>query len=170
MVALMTALLAVCSWISIPLTVPITLQTFAIFVGVCVLGEKKATFALLAHLFLGVVGVPVFANFQSGIGALSGPTGGFIVGFLFIPLCSSVFARLLKNKPWARYVGLAIGLVACYLLGVTWYSIVYLKQGLTGFLASVVVCVLPYILPDAIKLLLAITVSKAVKKAWGSEI
>ena len=62
-IAVCAALMAVCSWISIPTTVPFTLQTFAVFFAVYFLGGKKGTISVLIYILLGAVGVPVFAGF-----------------------------------------------------------------------------------------------------------
>lgn len=70
-------LIAICSWISIPMTVPFTLQTFAVFLAVGVLGGKRGSLAVLIYILLGAVGIPVFAGFSGGIGVLLGNTGGY---------------------------------------------------------------------------------------------
>ena len=67
-IAIFAVVMAVCSWISIPMTVPFTLQTFGVFMAVGVLGGKRGTLAVLVYILLGVVGVPVFAGFSGGIG------------------------------------------------------------------------------------------------------
>lgn len=81
--ALYSALIAVCSWISVPAAVPFTMQTFAVFVTVGVLGGKRGTYSVLLYLLLGAAGLPVFAGFTGGVGHLFGATGGYIIGFLF---------------------------------------------------------------------------------------
>ena len=65
LIALFAALMAICSWISIPLTVPFTLQTFAVFVTLEIIGGKRGTLSILVFLLLGAIGVPVFAGFNS---------------------------------------------------------------------------------------------------------
>ena len=84
--ALGAVFIAICSWISIPAAVPFTMQTFAAFFVLSALGGKRGTITILTYIFLGAVGVPVFAQFTSGIGILLGNTGGYIVGFIFIGL------------------------------------------------------------------------------------
>ena len=76
--ALFAALIAICSWISIPTAVPFTLQTFAVFLALGVLGGKLGTLSVAVYLLLGAVGLPVFAGFQGGLGALLGATGGYL--------------------------------------------------------------------------------------------
>ena len=80
--ALFTVLLAVCAWITVPLTVPFTLQTFGVFAALGVLGGRRGTYAVAAYLLLGLAGLPVFSGFRGGPGVLLGPTGGYILGFL----------------------------------------------------------------------------------------
>ena len=81
-IAVCAALMAVCSWIQIPTVVPFTLQTFAVFFAVYFLGGKKGTLAVFIYILLGMVGLPVFAGFKGGFGALFGMTGGYIMGFI----------------------------------------------------------------------------------------
>ena len=83
-IAVFAVLIAICSWISIPTTVPFTLQTFAVFLAVGVLGGKRGSLSVLIYILLGAVGIPVFAGFSGGFGILLGQTGGYIVGFLCI--------------------------------------------------------------------------------------
>ena len=85
-IAFFAVVIAVCSWISIPTVVPFTLQTFAVFLTVGVLGGKRGTLAVFVYILLGVCGVPVFSGFSGGIGVLLGQTGGYIAGFLFSAL------------------------------------------------------------------------------------
>ena len=80
---ILAALIAVCSWISIPTAVPFTLQTFAVFLTLGLLGGRLGTLAVTVYLLLGAVGLPVFAGFHGGLGAFLGATGGYLVGFLF---------------------------------------------------------------------------------------
>ena len=85
-IALFAVAIAICSWISVPATVPFTLQTFGVFLAAAVLGGKRGTLAVLVYLALGMAGVPVFAGFQGGMGCLLGSTGGYLIGFLFLAL------------------------------------------------------------------------------------
>ena len=103
-IAVFAVLIAICSWISIPTTVPFTLQTFAVFLAVGVLGGKRGSLSVLIYILLGAVGIPVFAGFSGGFGVLLGQTGGYIVGFLFsallmyiVPLFTLLIATLLSN-------------------------------------------------------------------------
>ena len=84
--AVMAALITVCAWITIPTVVPFTLQTFAIFLAVGVLGGKLGSLAVGVYLLMGAVGLPVFSGFSGGLGSFAGVTGGYLVGFLLIAL------------------------------------------------------------------------------------
>ncbi len=74
-IGIFAALIAICSWISIPTTVPFTLQTMGVFTAVGLLGGKRGSLAVLVYILLGLVGLPVFAGFSGGVGVLFGTTG-----------------------------------------------------------------------------------------------
>ena len=99
-IAIFTALMAVCSWISIPTAIPFTLQTMAVVLAVGLLGGKRGTLAVTAYVLLGAVGAPVFANFSGGIGILLGQTGGYILGFIGSALVIWAMERFLGGKLW----------------------------------------------------------------------
>ena len=85
-IGVFAVIMAICSWISIPTTVPFTLQTFGVFIAVGVLGGKRGSLAVLVFIILGAIGVPVFSGMTGGVGILLGSTGGYIIGFLFSAL------------------------------------------------------------------------------------
>ncbi len=160
-VALMAVVIALCSWISVPSAVPFTMQTFAVFCALLLLGGRRGFLAVLLYILLGAFGLPVFSGFRSGIGALLGPTGGYILGFL---LCALLY-WLLEGKVRDLIVLIAGNLI-CYLFGTLWFVYVYSSGGKEiGFGAALMLCVVPYLLPDAIKLLLAFVLARRVKKA-----
>lgn len=160
-IALAAAIIAVCSWITIPVgAVPFTMQTFAVFVAALLLGSIRGALAVIIYILLGIVGLPVFSSFQSGLGVLLGATGGFLTGFIFIPLIGGAFSRKFPDNTVLTFVGLILGLVACYSVGTLWFMHVYLD----GISVSVALttCVVPYIIPDILKMALAAAVSKKV--------
>lgn len=161
---MMTALMAVCAWITIPFTIPFTLQTFGVFITLRLLGGRKGTAVIALYILLGIAGVPVFSGFGAGIGVLAGPTGGYIAGFLLTGLLYMA-AKPLRNTRWKENTVLAAGLMVCYLFGTVWFCIVKGNAGNPmGFLQAVSVCVLPYLIPDGLKLLLADQIAARVKK------
>lgn len=164
--ALMAALLAVCAWITVPLgPVPFTMQTFAVFAALGLLGGKRGTAAFLLYLALGLVGLPVFSSFMGGPGVLLGPTGGYLIGFLFSCLLFwGVTARLGKSLPVLATVMVA-GLLLCYAFGTVWFLQVYTGGGEgSTLLGALGLCVFPYVIPDLIKIALALLVTKRVGK------
>lgn len=87
---LFIALITVCSWISVPMQIPFTLQTFAVFVTVGLLGTKRAVMAVLGYIILGGLGAPVFAGFSGGPGVLSEQPEAIFSDFcLWYPLSDS---------------------------------------------------------------------------------
>lgn len=163
LIALSVALMAICSWISIPAPVPFTLQTFAVFVSVGILGGRKGTAAVLVYILLGAVGIPVFAQFTAGPGVLLGSTGGYIIGFFFSALLMWAMERLPGSRKWSLLLSMAAGLLVCYAFGTAWFMAVYLQAGNAVSLAAVLGwCVIPFVLPDAAKIALAMVVSTRV--------
>jgi len=161
--ALCTALITICSWISIPAAVPFTLQTFAVFLTCDLLGGA-AILPVLLYMLLGAVGVPVFAGFSGGLGTLLGPTGGYIVGFVAIVLLMSAWKRAAGGK--YQIVGMLLGLAVCYLFGTVWFMRVYANNGnAVSFATAMGWCVLPYIVPDVAKIVLARLIGSRVKAA-----
>ena len=155
--AMFAALLGICAWISVPMgDLAISLQTFAVFLALGVLGGRKGSMTFLVYLTLGAVGLPVFTGMQGGLGILLGPTGGYLWGFLASGL---IFWILEKRLP--LWLSMTLGLLACYTCGTAWY---YLAYANTGLWAVIVKCVAPYLLPDGIKLAVAMLVIPRLKK------
>ena len=160
-IALGAVLITICSWISIPTTVPFTMQTFAVFFVLSILGGKRGTVAIIVYVLLGAVGVPVFAQFTSGIGILFGNTGGYIVGFIFMGLVYWLIVHFLGKKLWVEILAMVIGLAVCYSFGTVWFMIVYVQaNGAVGLAMVLAWCVIPFIIPDLIKLGLALTLAR----------
>lgn len=163
--ALMAVIIAVCSWISIPTTVPFTLQTFGIFCAVGLLGGKRGTFAVLVYIILGAVGVPVFAGFSGGVGVLFGSTGGYILGFLLSAIAYWMITKAFGDKLPVMIIAMAVGLLVCYAFGTAWFMFVYAKNtGAIGLTTALGWCVFPFIIPDAVKIACAILLTKRLGK------
>lgn len=164
LIPLFTVLICICSMICIPFPLPFTLQTFGIFFACSFLGGKKGLLCVLLYIVLGLTGLPVFSGFGGGFGALLQPSGGFILGFLFIPLIYLIFERTAKKGTLPCALICLAGLALCYLTGTVWYTFVYLKNAsASGILAALSVCVLPFIVPDIIKLVLALLLGDRIK-------
>lgn len=164
-IAVSAALITVCSWISIPVgPVPVTLQTLAVLAVLLTIGGRRGTIAIAVFLALGAVGVPVFAGFKGGPAAFIGPTGGFLTGFivsslLFWLLEKLVFARLMTTPAKRIVFGIVNSLIfelVLYTVGVIWFMTVYAAQtGPVGLGTVLGWCVIPFIIPDLIKIVAA---------------
>ena len=164
LISMMTALMAVCAWITIPSAIPFTMQTFGVFITLRLLGGRNGTLAILLYILLGAAGVPVFSGFGAGIGVLAGPTGGYIDGFLITGVLywATTHQHDTRLKENLTLVG---GLALCYVFGTLWFSIMKENAGSpVGFLQGISICVLPYIIPDLVKLALADLIAARVKK------
>lgn len=160
-IALFAVLIAICAWISVPTTVPFTLQTFGIFLTVGLLGGKRGSMAVLVYILLGAAGIPVFSGFTGGIGRLLGNTGGYIVGFLASALVMWALEKVMGRKTWALAVQMVLGLIACYAIGTVWFMVVYSgTSGTVGLMTVLGWCVIPFIIPDLIKIALALVLTK----------
>ncbi|MDR0992100.1 MAG: biotin transporter BioY [Ruminococcus sp.] len=149
--ALMTALMCILSQIAVP--VPFAAIVFNLgFVGIFLAGAlqkpRAAFLSILAYVLLGAAGVPVFANFKSGIGAVLGPTGGFIIAYPIAAFLISFICGKAKNKSFVwLFVSMLAGGAVCYIIGTLWYMI-YAK---TTFAAAFAAVAAPFIITDSIK-------------------
>lgn len=162
--ALFVTLIAICSWISIPSTVPFTLQTFGVFVSLLMLGGKRGTITVSVYLLLGAVGIPVFSGFSGGLGSLLGSTGGYLIGFLTMTLLYWALEGVIGKKKVMKILVLLLGLAICYAFGTLWFVTVYTSStGSVGIMTALSWCVFPYIIPDVAKLVLAFCVADRLK-------
>lgn len=162
--ALFAALMAVCAWISLPLgNIVFTLQSFAVYLALLTLGGGRGTAAILVYLLLGAVGLPVFSGFRGGLGALFGITGGYLFGFFFGALVFWLITGLIGRK--TQLPAVMAAMLCCYGCGMLWMAF----SQLGGFTAEALYAaffqgVLPYLLPDAAKLVFALFLSFRLKR------
>lgn len=184
--ALGAVLIALCSSISIPAVVPFTMQTFAIFLVLLVLGGRRGTMTIVVYVLLGAVGLPVFSQFGAGIGVLLGSTGGYILGFIFMGLTyrlvTGAAGRSSTSKVrwtgttgmgrsgkarWTEAAALVLGLLVLYAFGTAWYMFMYARtQGGAGLMSVLLLCVIPFVIPDLIKLALALALARRLAPAF----
>ncbi|MBQ8787322.1 MAG: biotin transporter BioY [Oscillospiraceae bacterium] len=157
---LFAAIIAVCSWITIPSAVPFTMQTFGIFSVLLILGGKYGTVAVFVYISIGAIGLPVFAGFKGGLGVILSPLGGYIIGFIALSMIYMIITKFFGERLRSQIAGLSIGLIICYLFGTVWYM---LFVGETNFAAALTICVLPFIIPDILKMVLAVMLNKRIK-------
>ncbi len=169
-VAVMTAVIAVVSQLSIPMPagVPMTLQTFIIPLAALVLGTKKGTLATLLYVLIGIVGVPVFSGLSGGPGVAFGITGGFIISFPLMALAAGLAGeKAEKLRPSGKsaaaaviIAGLVIGAVINYLAGMGWFS----KFTGSSMKEAFVLCVLPFLPTTVVKIAAAAWIGPALRK------
>ena len=159
--AMLVAVVAVCSQITIPLPsgVPVTLQTLAVALCGYLLGPLDGVLTLAVYLALGLMGVPVFSAFGAGFGILLGRTGGFLLGFLPMAFFCGLAGRQEKRLP-QLLLGLP-GLVLCHVAGVAQFS---LLTGM-GFWASTLLVSVPYLVKDVASVLFASRLALLLDKA-----
>ena len=149
--ALLAGTMAVCAWLAVPVSdIALTMQTFGVFLALGLLGGKWGTVSIGIYLLLGLVGLPVFSGFRGGPGVLLGITGGYLWGFLASGLIYWALER------FGKLPAMVCGLVACYVCGTLWF-LQYSGGGLAFVLLR---CVVPYLIPDGIKIFLAWSLSR----------
>ena len=154
LIALMTAVTCVLGPLSIPLPfspVPISLTNFAIFLAIFVLGMKSATISFIIYLLLGAIGVPVFSSFRGGLQVLAGPTGGYLIGFIFLALIMGFALDHFNRKLVPTIIGMIIGMAVCYAFGTVWLA----KLLSLSFKEGLMMGVIPYLAGDAAKIIIA---------------
>ena len=167
-IALFAVLMAVCAWITVPLPKPLvqfTMQTFAMFMALATLGGRRGLYAMVVYLLLGAVGVPVFSGFRGGIGVLLDTTGGYIIGFVAAALVYWLLTARLGDSLPVKAIACVLGLAMCYAFGTAWFLVLYARTtGPIGVTTALGWCVIPYIIPDLLKLALALLLSGRVRK------
>jgi biotin transport system substrate-specific component len=163
LIGLMTAIICILGPLSIPIAVspvPISLTNLAIYFVVVILGRKKGTVSYIVYLLLGFAGLPVFSNFTAGPAKLLGPTGGYLIGFIFMALIAGFFVDKFPGKVFIHIFGMILGTIVTYILGTGWLA----YQTHMGLGAALFAGVIPYIPGDIIKIALAAVLGTAVKK------
>ncbi len=159
--ALFAAMTAVCAQVIIPIgAVPVSLSLLPVLLCGALLRPWDAALSMTVYLLMGLFGLPVFSGLQGGPGKLLGPTGGYIIGY--IP-CVLLIGFISRRKPGIlrSALGMACGVLACYLFGTVWYGI---SAG-QNFWTALSVCVLPFLLFDAVKIARAVPLSYRLEKA-----
>ena len=163
--AVSIALLAVSAWVSIPLVpVPVTLQTLALALLCTALTGREAVIAVAGYLLLGAVGLPLFSGMSGGLSSIVGPTGGYLWGFLV----GMVAAKLLMpavEKHAGRAVANVAGSVTLLLVAYVLGTVQLMAVAQMGLPPALLAAVVPFIVPDAVKLAVGIGVGAAVRRA-----
>lgn len=163
LIGIMTAITCILGPLSIPIPfspVPISFTNLAIYFTVFILGWKRGTISYLIYMLIGLVGLPVFSGFAGGPGKLFGPTGGYLIGFIFMALIGGFFIEKFHGKVSMYVLGLVLATAVAYLLGTAWLA----YQAHLTFWQALMAGVIPYLIGDGIKIAIAVIVGPTLKK------
>lgn len=163
LIAIMTAITCILGPLSVPIpfsVVPISFTNLAIYFTVFILGRKKGTISYVIYLLLGLAGLPIFSGFTGGPGKLFGPTGGYLIGFIFMAFISGFFIDLFYGNLFLCLLGLLLGTAVNYLLGTAWLAY---QMNLT-FYQALMAGVIPYLIGDGIKIAIALIAGPMIRK------
>lgn len=155
LIGVVTAITCILAPMSVPLPitpVPISLTNLVLYVSVFLLGWKSATVSYIVYLLIGFAGLPVFSGFTGGLAKLAGPTGGYLIGMIFIAIFSGYAVEKGNGKRWIALIGMVLGTIIDYVLGTFWLS----KLMHTTFTAALSAGVLPFIPGDLLKIIAAL--------------
>ena len=159
MTAMFVALITILAQISIPIgPVPVNFAHIGIFVGAALLGPKLGTASIGIYLVIGMMGIPVFSGFSGGFGIVAGPTGGFLIGYLF---CAWITATLIKLTR-TYLVPMTVGLFVNYLVGIPWLMFITAMD----FHTALAISVFPFLLGDGIKILMSSMLVKRLRHLY----
>ena len=163
MICIMSALLCIIGPLSIPIgPIPLSFTLLGVYLAVYTLGMKDGTYAFVIYLLLGLVGLPVFSGFTGGPSKLFGPTGGYLLGMIFLCLISGFFIDHFNSKHVPMHLlGMILGLMSCYIPGTIWFMILTK----VSFMEGLTTCVFPFFIFDTIKIILAAILGIALRKA-----
>lgn len=163
LIALMAAVTCILGPLSlaIPISpVPISFTNMAVYFTIYVLGTKNGTISYLIYLLLGLVGLPVFSGFSGGAGKLFGPTGGYLIGFIFMAVICGIFVEKWPAKLYLHFIGMILGTAVCYLFGTIWLAF----QANMDFSAALAAGVIPFIPGDLVKIIIALLAGPIIRK------
>ena len=161
LIGVMAAVTCILGPLSLPIgIVPISLTNLAIYFSVYVLGQKRGTLSYIVYLLIGLIGLPVFSGFSGGFTKLFGPTGGYLIGFIFMAFISGIFIEKFSNKIYMCFLGMILGTIVAYILGTAWLA----YQANLTFNATLSIGVLPFIPGDIAKMVIASLIGPQIKK------
>ena len=165
--ALMVAMNCVSAYIIIPLPFslsPLALQTMIVNLTGYVLNAKQAFMTMLVYLLVGLAGVPVFTGGSAGPGKLFGPTGGYIIGFLFTAVFLAYFRGEKYNFKSYALLGCVIGIPLIYVFGVVQLKLI---TGM-GWDKAIMTGALPFIPLDIVKCLAAAVIAGPINRIFAN--
>jgi len=161
LIGVMAAVTCILGPLSLPIgVVPISLTNLAIYFAIYALGGKRGTLSYIVYLFIGLVGLPVFSGFSGGVPKLFGPTGGYLIGFVFMAFISGIFIDKFSNKIYMCFLGMVLGTIVTYIFGTAWLA----YEAHMPFNKALAVGVLPFIPGDIVKITIASLIGPQIKK------
>ena len=161
LIGVIAAVTCILGPLSLPIgIVPISLTNLAIYFAVYALGGKRGTLSYIVYLFIGLVGLPVFSGFSGGFPKLFGPTGGYLIGFIFMAFISGIFIDKFSNKIYMCFLGMVLGTIVTYIFGTAWLA----YEAHIAFNKALAVGVLPFIPGDIVKIVIASLIGPQIKK------
>ena len=158
--AVFAAIMCILGPMSIPIgTIPMSFTNFVIYISVFVLGKRKTVISYFIYIIIGLFGLPVFSGYTGGPGKFFGPTGGYLIGFLFMAIICGYFAEKYEGKSIVTICGMILGMAVDYIFGTAWF--VFLTK--TNAAYALAVCVVPFIVFDVIKIVIASFVGPMIK-------
>ena len=160
-IGVITAVICILGPLSIPIgVVPISFTNLAIYFALYTLGMRKGTLSYIVYMLIGLVGIPVFSGFSGGLPKLVGPTGGYIIGFIFMAIIGGWFINKFWNKWYLSLIGMVVGTAVCYLFGTVWLA----YQAHMSLGAAFSAGVIPFIPGDMVKILIAAFVGPQIRR------
>lgn len=163
LIGLMTAVICVLGPISFPLPispVPVSLGILGVLLAVYLLGMKWGTVSCAIYLLVGLVGLPVFTGFSGGPGKLLGPTGGYLIGYIFLTLIAGFFITKWPSKLPMHLLGMVLGVAVCHLFGALWLG--HLMK--CSFLEALWMGSILYIPADLVKIAIALGLGGLIRR------
>ena len=180
--ALMAAILCIAGPIVIPIgMVPMSFANMVIYLNILLFDKKQAVTSTAVYLLIGLTGIPVFSGFSGGAGKLFGPTGGYLIGYLFLCWLAGTILEVLeklngktensdseyqkqktekKRNGLRTILALSMGTIGVYCIGTIWL----MYQSNLTFVEALSVGVLPFVVFDAVKILAAVGLGNSIKK------
>lgn len=164
--AMFAAIFCILGPISVPIgPIPVSLTNFVIYISVYMLTARNATISYLLYLLIGAAGLPVFSGYAGGIGKLVGVTGGYLAGFIFTTIISGIVVNKFYKNKLISILGMIAGLIVTYAFGTAWYAFLNGDKSVYEILK---LCVIPFILVDLIKVIIASIIGPILKDKINS--
>ena len=141
--------------------VPLTFATLVIYLAAGTLRWKIAMLSVVLYILMGIIGLPVFTNFEGGFHKVAGVTGGFIIGYIPCAFATGFITEVFKKRIWSYILGMVIGTVLLYTCGTAWFA----YQTGSSFAISLTLCVTPFLIGDSIKIALACIITPQLRNA-----